>query len=93
MSNQNVADSRPVPLASTTVYEGETVATTVTFAMGSVRGVDAAELPPIHDAVDTDALDALFQGSARTGQVSFPYCDHLVVVDGNGRVEIHDRPV
>lgn len=92
MSNQNITD-RPVPLASTTVSEGESVATTVTLAMESVRRVDAAELPSIHDAVDTDALDALFRGSARTGQVSFPYCDHLVVVEGNGRVEIHDRRV
>lgn len=93
MNGKKGTDARPVPLEATTVAEDESVATTVALAMSSVRGVDAAELPSINDVVNTDALDTLFEGGARTGEVRFPYCDHVVVVEGNHRVEIHDRLV
>ncbi|MGQ4556051.1 HalOD1 output domain-containing protein [Halobellus sp. GM3] len=52
---------------------------------------EPTSLPPLRDAVDTDALDALCAGeSAATSStaVSFTYAEHAVTVRGNGTVSI-----
>lgn len=59
--------------------------------VASLLEVDPLELPPLYDAMDPDALDALFANddglsSTRAGTVSFPYADCTVFVDGTGRV-------
>ncbi|NGM70538.1 hypothetical protein G6M89_16275 [Natronolimnobius sp. AArcel1] len=55
-------------------------------------GVDLVDMePPLHDVVDTDALDRLFEsthqdGPIRRGSVSFRYREHDVTVHADGRV-------
>ncbi len=55
-------------------------------------GIDPVNLePPLHDVVDTGALDRLFEsicrdGSTRCGSISFRYREHDVTVHADGRV-------
>lgn len=48
-------------------------------------GVDPIELPPLFDAVDPDALGALFapkaNGERRRGRIWFPYAGYDVTVE------------
>jgi hypothetical protein len=65
-------------------------ATAVVSAVAAHDGVDETDLPPLYDAVDPDALDALL-GSVRTdgpdeASVSFEYAGHTVVVSDDGTV-------
>lgn len=60
--------------------------------------VEASTLPPLHEVVDPDALDALVEstGPAVTAgdvAVSFRYAGHDVVVDGEGDVHVDRVPV
>lgn len=52
--------------------------------IAEAAGVDPLALPPLYDAVDPDALDALFEPSPGdpilSGTVSFTYCGCGVVV-------------
>lgn len=54
------------------------------------ENVDPMDLePPLHDVVDTDALDALFRtGDDSTATVEFTYCGTRVRVDDAGTIDI-----
>lgn len=57
---------------------------------------DAAQLPPLYDAVDPDALDAVVEsaGMGRSpAEIRFPYAGHRVTVSvaETVRVEIADE--
>jgi hypothetical protein len=54
-------------------------------------GVDATELPSLYDAIDPDALDALFR-DGRPGRVSFVYAGHEVTVCGRDQVTVICEP-
>lgn len=65
----------------------------VVDAVATHEGVSVADLPPLGNAIDPDALDDLFEpkfdGSLRQGgEVTFDYCGYTVVVDASGRVDI-----
>jgi len=63
----------------------QTVSEAVLTAVAEREGVEETELDtPLYDAIDPDALDALFQN--RRGHVSFQYAGYLVTVD-------HDRNI
>ncbi|SER90942.1 HalOD1 output domain-containing protein [Natrinema salaciae] len=50
--------------------------------------------PPIHSAIDTDALDSLYRSSAPEkgpSTVTFVYNGYTVVVDRTGDVAVKDR--
>lgn len=47
-------------------------------------------LPPLYDAVDPDALDALFGSSGAASTVQFRYAGYRVTVDGARRVTLTD---
>ncbi len=49
------------------------------------------ELPPLYDAVDPDALNAVAAGLSE-GQVKFPYAGYDVTVYGDGTVTLEERP-
>lgn len=55
----------------------------VVSAVGAATDSDPLSLPPLYEAVDPDALDAMFDRSgAGTGViVSFPFAGYDVVVD------------
>ncbi|MBX0325276.1 hypothetical protein EGH21_19810 [Halomicroarcula sp. F13] len=58
-------------------------------AVSGCEDVDESELPPLHDTIDTDALDALFTSwpnpSAQLdGHVRFQYCEYTVNVHSDG---------
>lgn len=53
----------------------------VLAAVASERNCDPAELPVLTEAVDPDALDALFRGR-ESGHVEFEYAGCRVVVRG-----------
>lgn len=64
----------------------------VVAAVAAATAVDPTDLAPLQAAVDTDALGALFPGTAdgegRGGRVSFRYEGHDVTLFGDGTVEV-----
>jgi hypothetical protein len=50
-------------------------------------GRDVVELPPLYDAVDPEALDAVVDSVATT-LVKFRYADHDVWIDADGTVSV-----
>lgn len=59
-----------------TVDGAETPTTAVVTAVADVRGVETAAVAPLHDSVDPDALNALFEptaGRSRGGLVVFEH--------------------
>lgn len=69
------------------------LALTIVEAVAERDGVDVTDLqPPLHDVVDTDALESLFERTpdGATASVSFAYCGYTVRVDATGDVEISD---
>ena len=55
-------------------------------------GRTALELPPLWNAIDPDALDAMFEptkaGHERSGRVQFSYCGYLVTVEADDDVTV-----
>ena len=56
----------------------------IVTGVAALEGVDPMSLPPLFDAVDPDALEAIFatteSGSKRSGHVGFNYADHQITV-------------
>jgi len=78
----NVETSRPP--ADTGVAIGTLVLTTV----GNATDTPVGELPPLYDAIDPDALDALFFGRDTEGCVRFQYAGHTVAVSADRTVDV-----
>lgn len=60
-------------------------------AVAAETGRDAIELPPLHDYVDSDAVDSLLATDANADaslHLEFSYADALVTVRGDGSVEV-----
>lgn len=80
---------------SSTTWGSETDRTptyAVTSAVADASDRDVLELPPLNDAVDPDALNALFASlsNAPVDRVSFRYAGYDVVVRGSG--DVHVKP-
>lgn len=81
-------------------WEGDVpLSTTILSLVGSATDADPTELEPLNDAVDPDALDALFaprEGGTprRPGTVSFRFAGFTVTVDADGTVALRpaNRP-
>ncbi len=59
-----------------TVDGAETPTTAVVAAVADVRGVETTDVAPLHDSVDPDALNGLFESTAqpsREGTVAFDH--------------------
>lgn len=75
----------------------EHVCTRIAEAIADVEGVDATEAPsPLESAVDTDALDQLFEPldgnrTREEGLVRFPFAGYLVTVRADGTVAVDER--
>lgn len=72
----------------------ESISSRVVWAIADERGVDPADLPPLHETVDTDALDALVDhDSDRRGgcTVRFSYAGRTVRIhDGKISLDVSD---
>ncbi|THE66668.1 hypothetical protein D8Y22_00600 [Salinadaptatus halalkaliphilus] len=68
--------------------DGVTIEIITTIA--AREGVDPTELPPLWDAVDTEALNRLSQSAASNSSlhVRFSYQGYDIVVDGTDSVAI-----
>jgi len=63
----------------------------VVASLAAVLDVGPADLPPLYDAVDTDALDALVRdrnGAEPAVSVGFSVDDHAITVTGDGTVTV-----
>lgn len=60
---------------------------TVVQTVADAGETGPSDLPPLYDAVDPDALDAMIQGR-NTESVVFDYCDYTVAVQENHLVTI-----
>lgn len=61
-------------------------------AVAAVSGRDPTEIEPLHESLDPDALDALFQSGRETtvdGTVSFSFADHRIVAHGDGELVVY----
>ena len=62
----------------------------VAAALAAREGVDPTELPPLHDSIDTEAMDAVLDGGEDV-RLTFSHLGYEVTVTGDGRVEVVDR--
>lgn len=75
-------------------YDFETTAPTVAVAtlLGLVVGREPAELEPLYEVVDPEAMDSLLRGARRPDRtVSFPYRTFAVTVRSDGTVTVRSR--
>lgn len=85
--------SSELTLSTTAEWEHGTEHTpvyAVVTAVADASGMDIAELPPLYEAIDPEALNDLFTARSEpaVGQVSFQYAGYDVVVRGSGVVEV-----
>lgn len=78
--------------------EDDSVAVDVVLLIAEQTGVEPADLPPIEEAIDPDALDTLFSSArtdgSRRGYVEFTYHGHHVTVplDGDRTISVVPEP-
>ena len=77
------------------IGDSEPPSKAVVYAVAGVRNREPLLLPPLHERIDTSALDDLFADTRtqkRTdGAVSFDYCDCHVSVFADGVVAVRER--
>ncbi len=64
----------------------------ITEQVAAKKGVDPLDLPPLHTAIDPDALAALVnhRDAAAELDVQFSYAGYLVSVTGDGAVSVRE---
>lgn len=71
--------------------DSELPSETVVSSVAAYKGVDAGALPPLYDALDPDALDALFSTPGGSpGRVTFDYAGCTVECASDGSVDVRD---
>ena len=84
----------PSPLYET-CHDGDDrhISTTIIEAVARVEGVDPTSTDlRLYDAVDLEALDALFEQSGTDGDWQFEFSVHgfRIIVDGDGYVSVFE---
>jgi len=79
--------NRERPAEHTFAVKDGPVSETVLRAVDSVHDGDVAELRPIYEVIDLDALDALFRGP-NPGTVAFEYASFTVTVRAGAEVVV-----
>lgn len=64
-------------------------------AVADREDCNPTEIEPLYDAINPDALNALFFDSAQSssrinGEISFEYCGYLINVTSDGRITIDE---
>lgn len=75
---------------STDFRSGPQPSECVVDAISKATGVDPLSLPPLHGAVDPEALDAIVE-STSDASVSFDYESLRIEVNGDGDIAVSDR--
>lgn len=62
----------------------------VVSAVAEVEGVDPVDLPPLYNAINPEALNALFtsRNDTSSASVKFEYAGYNVIVHGEGTVKV-----
>lgn len=73
------------------------ISTTIVIAMSRASETEPNDLPPLYEAVDPDALDAVFASPGKQPgrtdvTVRFPYAGHEVSVHGDGEICVYELP-
>lgn len=79
--------NRSGPAERTTKRE---LTTDVVYTVADVSDTDPTDLPPLYDAIDTDALNDLVAGShdGALRTIAFQYCGYTVTVTGDGDINV-----
>jgi len=76
-SEANRRSETPIVTATT---EKESVPLAIVRAIAALENTQPTELPPLNEAVDPDALSAMFEGEETTASMEVSYAEHRVVV-------------
>ncbi|MDF9747877.1 HalOD1 output domain-containing protein [Natrinema salsiterrestre] len=72
--------------------EKDKISTRVILDVAKRDGTDPVNLPPLHNTINADALDALFEldgdGETEPKQVEFSYHGYTVLVEYDGETDI-----
>ena len=93
MSHDSDDKEKPEPVANKTVEhsweEPFEPSVTIVEAVAAATGRRPADLPTLQKSVDPDALNRLLtQGEATGVSISFRYAGTVVVVEGDGAIEV-----
>ena len=66
----------------------ETPTTTVVNAVAETKGIDATELVPLYESIDTDALNVLLDSPKSQIEVTFKYGEYLIEVTTDGEITV-----
>ncbi|AGB39864.1 HalOD1 output domain-containing protein [Natronococcus occultus] len=86
MSNASVQTTN----APSVPNQGMTPVVAVVVAVADAAGTDPLELPPLHEAINPEALNELIDCDRESGlqSISFEYAGYDVVVSGTGDVHV-----
>lgn len=70
----------------------QSVAENVVQSVAASAKTDPVELPPLYDAIEPDALDAMVHRMSN-GEVCFSYAGHKVTVRNDGTVNVMEKSV
>lgn len=76
-----------------TSMQTESVSERIVTAVAEFTGRDPLSLDPLYDAIDPEALDALFEPTDATGtprRVAFTYAGCSVEITGEGEIRVTD---
>lgn len=75
--------------------EHQTATLAVIDAVAAASGTDPTELPPLYDAINPDALNALFESQGKRDRadlrVEFSYNGFNVIVEGDLQVTVREE--
>ena len=76
--------------------EAETMSLAVIGAVAEREGVDVLELPPLHEAIDPEALDALFPPNSADAErsaeeLTFSYQGYSITISADGEITLDGR--
>lgn len=80
--------SRNDPDSRTHFAETDELVHAIVTTIADSEGVDPTKLPPLYDAIDTDALDTLFRSSEWYGTVVFSYLGYEITAHSCGDVTV-----
>lgn len=75
-----------------TVQENESITFAIVQAVSSLQECDPLDLPPLHESVETDALEKVSNspdatnGSKSNIQIEFAFADCNITVEDNDRI-------